>query len=125
MTIQALKFGVVGVINTIIDFSVYNILIVYALFPVLGANTISFTLAVINSFFLNKFWTFGSRSRHNITAQFIKFVLVSLVGLLLSNLTVYVTNIQLDWHYNIAKVISIAVVLVWNFLGYKLLVFKK
>jgi putative flippase GtrA len=31
----------------------------------------------------------------------------------------------LDWHYNLAKIISILPVFVWNFLASKYLIFKK
>src|SRR3990167_6836118 len=62
---QIIKFGIVGVINTIIDFGLLNLLVAIFDWAVLWANTVSFSVAVLNSFFFNKYWisTFRSSSR--------------------------------------------------------------
>lgn len=128
---QIMKFSVVGVINTIIDFGILNFLIQVFSWSVLPANTISFSLAVINSYFLNKYWTFRDHRSINLK-QFSSFVLVSLIGLGLSNLLIYYGmwfldmynfNISFTWQYNIAKAISAIIVLAWNFLASKFWIF--
>ena len=69
-TKQAGKFAAVGVINTAVDFIVLNILIYFGFtlaFVVLGqeflvANVISVAVAMVNSFILNKQWTFKAET---------------------------------------------------------------
>lgn len=128
---QIIKFSIIGVLNTIIDFSILNFLIRILSWTVLPANTISFSVAVINSYFLNKYWTFRDKQPVHIK-QFSMFIMVSLVGLGLSNLLIYLGleifktytfGLSFVWHYNIAKAMSAIIVLVWNFLASKFWVF--
>ena len=121
---QIAKFGVVGVINTIIDFGLLNLLIQVFGWGVLGANTVSFSAAVINSFFMNKYWTFNERAGR-LHMQFGGFIVVALVGLGLSDFLVYYFNETMGMHYNWAKLISVFVVFAWNFFASKYLIFKK
>jgi dolichyl-phosphate beta-glucosyltransferase len=78
----------------------------------------SFTLAVVNNFILNKFWTFRNASR-NIRKQFIKFVIVSVVGLALTEFCMAVFVFRLGIWYIASKLITSIVVLTWNFLANK------
>ena len=119
---QIAKFSIVGVINTIIDFGILNLLVQVFGWPVIWANTVSFSVAVTNSFFMNKYWTFDERVG-KLHLQFGGFIIVALVGLGLSDLSVYYFNETMGLHYNWAKFISIFVVFAWNFLASKYLIF--
>ena len=65
--------------------------------------------------------------------QFVAFVIVSLVGLLINSVLVSLLSTRIpeysfineDLIKNIAKVIATGVSLVWNFVGYKLIVFRR
>ena len=130
---QIAKFGFVGVLNTAIDFGVFNALIaltsITASAAIIGINVLSFSVAVINSYFWNKQWVFTAGKKGN----FITFFVVTLIGLFINTGTVYVltnylgpdsTSPQTQWA-NLAKVIATCFSLIWNFVGYKLIVFKK
>lgn len=128
---QIAKFGVVGVINTIIDFVLLNLFVSVFGFPVLISNTLSFSTAVTNSYFMNKYWTFTDAKPVHIK-QFSTFVLISMVGLILSNVLVHygvdlLSTYELNfiWQYNIAKAVSAVIVLIWNFIASKYLVFHE
>ncbi|MBP9733087.1 MAG: GtrA family protein [Candidatus Omnitrophica bacterium] len=118
-----LKYCVVGVLGTAIDVTVLWLLVRFGGLPVLVATTISFTVSVINNFLLNKFWTFRSPSS-NYRKLFIKFIIVSIGGLALTNLCmgalVHGAGIWYIW----AKLITSAFVLVWNFLANKYWTFR-
>lgn len=62
---QFLRFGMVGLLNTAIDILALNLLLtlfaVRSLPGVLLANAVAYALGAVNSFFLNKRWTFGQR----------------------------------------------------------------
>ena len=125
------KFAVVGVLNTVLDFAVLNILISTTgisegLYAVMFAG-IAFITAVINSYYWNKYWTFDSSSRAG--KQFIQFFVVSLVGF---GLNISVFSLIVDFigsggatWANIGKLAGTIVTLTWNFLGYKFIVFKR
>jgi putative flippase GtrA len=134
---QLAKFGAVGAANFAVDFGVLNLLI----FVTGIANgwgftifkCISFIVAVINSFFWNKKWTFRKQGQKNAGKEFVQFMLVSVIGLLLNagiaslivNVVGPVGSIGLKTWANIGTAAAAILVLVWNFLGYKFIVFKK
>ncbi len=134
---QFSRFVAVGLVNTAIDFAVLNILSlttgIYAGTGLIVLNSIAFLAAVTNSYFMNKYWTFGVRDGAQ-TAEVSKFLSVSLVGLVINSGIVYgiTTFLVLPlpqitpalWE-NFAKAVATGVSLIWNFIGYKLFVFKK
>lgn len=132
---QAAKFGIVGVLNTAIDFGVLNILIFATGFekglPLAILNGGSFAAAVANSYFWNKRWVFGGTSGNEVV-KFAEFIAISLVGAVISSAIVgsiteyFAPPLGLSgaqWA-NVAKAAAVAFAMVWNFLGYKFVVFK-
>ena len=130
---QIIKFSAVGIINTAVDFAVLNILLSFKSFrkrPIV-ANTISVSVAIVNSYLWNKYWTFaGGQAKYVASAQFSIFVFASLIGLLINSGVMYLIlryifpkkkNDRI--FINIAKLVAIAISMIWNFLAYKLLVF--
>lgn len=135
--LQFSKFFVVGILNTGIDFAILNFLMritnTYEGQSIVIFNTISFVVAVINSYLLNKYWTFGDSGKAQAPQQFVKFFAVSAVGWGLNTGIVYSVTTLISpifglspalWA-NFAKAMATSAVLVWNFAGYKLFVFKK
>lgn len=153
-TEQAVKFGIVGALNTAVDFFILNILVYFGLlaaFSILGqkflvANVISVSVAMINSFILNKKWAFKSEGG-NIYFQIFQFLIVTIIGMfvvhqIIFNLLYYRFVFPADFavkilHYigltffsrefillNFSKSVAIVVSLIWNFIGYKFVVFK-
>ena len=127
------KFATVGFLNTAIDFGILNLLIfltsVTQGVQIVPLNAISFSVAVINSYFWNKKWVFDASKKGN----FVTFVLVTIIGLLINSGIVYVITTFIPpvivssptlWA-NIAKALATAISLFWNFAGYKLIVFRR
>jgi putative flippase GtrA len=115
------KFAVVGAIGAVIDFALLNLLHGVFGWPLLLANTVSVSVAILSNFTWNRLWTFPeSRSRRK-REQLPQFALINIIGLVINNLivvglTAVFTNFVPDpWDYNLAKAIAIGVVLFWNF----------
>ena len=77
-----IKFAIVGISGTIIDFGIFNLLL-YMQFSSIFASIISFIVAVINNFYWNRIWTYPESKIHPIANQLINFSSVSLAGLII------------------------------------------
>lgn len=131
------KFIAIGLSNTAVDFGTLNLLMfltdierghLYSVF-----KAVSFMAGVINSYLWNKFWTFKSLETHRMGKQFFHFVAVSGVGFVI-NVAVasFIVNvIEPPGHIsprlwaNIGAFSATLISVLWNFWGYKFIVFKK
>jgi len=92
-------------------------------------KVVSASLAILNSFVWNRLWTFNIRGKEERMAQLTKFVVVSLIGLLLNTVIASALN---QWipgaegrRWLIATIIAAGVVAIWNFTGQRLWAFRK
>jgi putative flippase GtrA len=130
---QIIRFSIVGTLNTIIDLLALNILLWR--FPTHNANlllfynSIAYTLGALNSFGLNKYWTF--RRRQTITGgEVVRFAIVNVVGILCNDSIIWtVAGIlhpliasNLLWA-NASKLTAVAGTLMISYLGMRLWVF--
>jgi putative flippase GtrA len=114
---QFIKFSMVGVVNTATDFYVYFSLTRLWDFwqeQYLVAAFLAFVTANLVSFVLNRRWTFRD-DRSRIHLQYSKFFLISLVGLALTLILMYLAVDRLEIWDVIAKPIIVFVVSLWNF----------
>lgn len=136
LVLQASKFLLVGALNTFVDLGVLNLLIFVSqassgsLF--VAFKGISFLLAVINSYAWNKFWTFSAGKRVS-GKEFTQFLVVSAIGFGINvgtaTAVVNVVGPQFGvsgaiWA-NFGALTAAFASLLWNFLGYKFVVFKQ
>ncbi|MBU2036938.1 GtrA family protein [Patescibacteria group bacterium] len=141
---QLAKFVLVGALNSLVDWGILNLLM---FLTSLTAGTmfsvfkgISFLVAMANSYFWNKFWTFkkaeelssATSSAQKSGKEMLQFFIVSLVGFTLNvgaaTLLVNVLGPQFGlsaklWA-NAGALAGTALGMSWNFVGYKLIVFK-
>jgi dolichyl-phosphate beta-glucosyltransferase len=113
-----IRYATVGVTGTALDVGSLYVFVDLLHIPVLVAAAMSFILAVVNNFILNKIWTFRNNSR-NFRKQFIKFLIVSVVGLALTEICMALFVYLLDIWYIVSKLITSVIVLTWNFLANK------
>ena len=124
---QFIIFCLVGILNTAIDFSVYLFLTrnfnFFSNFFII-ANIISFSCAVISSYYLNSRWIFKFNTDNN-TKRFSMFLVVSLFGLLINSFILYLFVNYVELTDITAKIIATIIVLFWNFFINKYWTFKK
>lgn len=128
---EKLRFAIVGVANTALDFIILFTLIALGLHPI-GANFISTGVAFIFSFFVNKSFTFKSKSK-NVRRQFILFLLVTMFGIwVLQPIVIFGASAVLvgfgitgELNVFIAKVLATLVSMVWGYIMYARVVFTE
>ena len=114
------KFATVGIIGTVVDFSVLNTLILSFGFTKFWGNTCSFAAAVVSNFIWNRLWTFPESRERSLVPQLVQFALVSVGGYVI-NQVIFLGLDSLYLHtwgtlgYNISKAVATLVVLFWNF----------
>ncbi|PSR54417.1 glycosyl transferase family 2 [Adhaeribacter arboris] len=114
LIIKFLKFGIVGFSGLVLDFSFTYLVKEKLRWNKYLANSLGFTIACVSNYFLNRIWTFRSADP-SIALQFSKFLLISLGGLILNNLIVYLLSEKAQLNFYVAKLCAIILILFWNF----------
>lgn len=111
---KILRFGVVGGIAFVIDYSLLYILTEYAHFPSLLSAAISFIISLIVNYILSIKWVFDVKKKQN-TKEISLFIILSVIGLGINELIIYLGN-ELTIHYMISKIVATIIVMVYNFI---------
>lgn len=126
---KPIRFVLVGISNTVLDFLVLNILL-FCKVNILFANTISTGIAMLYSFFMNKKWTFRN-SGDNYVREVILFFIFTAIGIwVIQNGCIYLLNLIVpDFglpeiiYNNVIKLAASIPSLTWNYLTYNRFVF--
>ena len=110
------KFGLTGLFGMLIDFGTTWLCKERFKWNKYIANGCGFTLAVICNYWINRHWTFTSNNPLWLK-EFITFLSISLIGLLLNTTFLYFFHNRKDKNFYIAKFLAILIVFVWNFLA--------
>lgn len=145
---QIVKFGVVGIIATIVDWGIYAVLV-----PIHGASSglsdlmdiktwetvcaiISFSVSVVVNYIASMKYVFERRDDMSRLREFTIFLILSIIGLVINICIIRglhdIQKVFETWPtffayfaYMVPKVIATVIVLVWNFVTRKLLLEKK
>jgi len=133
---QLARFGMVGLMNFLVDTGLLTMFSIYtgieSGWPLVWLNIISTSIAITNSFMWNRNWTFRDREPITVSGIF-AFIFVTIGGIAINSTIVYAVTTALPVsgvltgtrRITIAKVLATGVSLLWNFFGYKIVVFKK
>ena len=112
----ALKFGVVGIVGYIVDVGVFNLLRLGVLGEdhffqgPIGAKVVSVVVATLVTWFGNRYWTFREHRRQNYLLELLEFASVSLGGLLIGLLCLWISHYLLGFNNLVADNIAANVV---------------
>ncbi len=118
------KFQCVGVVNFFVDLGVFTLLHTVIGVGAVPSNIVSYSCGVINSFVLNRYWTFKVKLKF-LSVDFLKFIFVNLVSLGINTLAIYILVDLYSLNPTLSKVIATAFSFTINFAGNKLLVFRE
>ena len=131
---QFARYMIVGGIAASADFTIYHSGTNLLNYNPLIVNSVSFTVGLIINYYLCSIWVFGMKE-NNKTMGFAVFSIIGIIGLLISDILIYILlDYRLLYYFMqnmaenivkiVAKAISVIIVLFWNFYARKKLVFE-
>ena len=121
-TTEFMRFCLVGAVNTGVDFTVFTVISNIGVL-LLVAQCVSYTCGVLNSFLLNRTWTF--RGRGQSYGQLIRFLALNLGTLTITyGLLVYFHN-HLGWPLFVCKLFATGASVGINYIGSRLWIFPQ
>ncbi len=117
------RFSIVGALNTLVDIAVFMALLKLFAVPLVTANLLAFAVALANSYVMNRLWTFGDSTAPHDLATISRFLSCNVAGALLATAALAILA-RVGLPVLAAKVLSIAVSMVWNYLTMRHLVFR-
>jgi putative flippase GtrA len=123
MVLKAISFAFVGVVNTLIDASVFFLALKFVTPVLVAANVLAWFVAVTCSYVMNSFTTFAAESGRKLRlGDYGRFVASGIVGVVANTATLVVAAQFLPvWG---AKALAIAVSFMCNFALSHLVVFR-
>ena len=118
---------VFGVMTTAVDFVIYFPCYNWLHIPATASNVIAWAGAVIFAYLTNKPFVFHSKdwSFKTVGPELVKFVGTRIGSMLIQTAIIFVTVELLQFNGNWMKIITAVIVVILNYVGSKLLVFKK
>lgn len=112
--VKFLKFGVVGFSGMLVDFGLTYLCKEKLRIQKYVANAIGFTSAASSNYIFNRLWTFNSHNP-DIALEYGRFLGISLIGLLINTLVIYLLVSKTKTNFYLAKLVAIVIVTIWNF----------
>lgn len=118
---QLLKFGIVGIIATVIDFLLLTILTEFFGIYYLVSAGISFIVSTIFNYLASMKFVFVSRyNKTHRRQEMLIFFILSIIGLLLNQVFMWFFVELVMMHYIVGKVFATVLVMAWNFISRKI-----
>ncbi len=126
---QSGRFFLVGSFADVIDIKIFQLLFFIAPFS-LFFKAISFLVATFVKYWQNKYWAFEKADKNGIKKEAFQFFAITLIGLGINIVSFYYfgkISIGLPQHIwqELCIIFAALTAALWNFLGYKFIVFKK
>ena len=121
---QLIRYVFVGGLAFVVDYGLLYILTEYAGLHYLLSATCSFLAGLIVNYLISTTWVFNQSKLKNKWMEFTIFGLIGVVGLGLNNLFLYLLTDKTGVHYMISKIVVAAIVMLWNFIARRIILFK-
>lgn len=116
------KYFIVGFSGLLIDMgSLVLLKEVFGLWPVL-AVIINQAFLLVYNFTLNKYWSFKNKGMPH--RQIVRYLILAGFNYLFGVVAMYIFNHKLGFDYRLVRILTIALMVSWNFFLYKYWVYK-
>jgi putative flippase GtrA len=121
---QFTRYLVVGGLAFLLDFGSLYLLTEFAGLHYLISAAVAFLIGLVANYCLSRLWVFDRRTLESVTAEFLIFAGIGIVGLGLNEAIMWFVAEKIHFHYLVAKAISAGIVLIWNFGARKSVLFR-
>ncbi|MCR4566239.1 MAG: GtrA family protein [Bacteroidales bacterium] len=123
--IQLFRYLFVGGFAFVVDYGLLYALTEWAGLYYLVSASISFLAGLVVNYLLSTGWIFKNSKMDNKVGEFIIFSIIGVIGLGLNSLLLYAFTDWIHIHYMISKLLTAALVMLWNFFARKIILFTK
>ena len=120
LLIQIFKFGIVGGIAILIDYIVLFCCKEFIGLSVLLSAAIAFTVSVVYNYIASVKWVFDVNKEKSAKKNFVIFIILSIIGLIITEIIMWIGSDIMKINYLIVKIIATAIVMVFNFITRKM-----
>jgi putative flippase GtrA len=126
----ALKFGVVGLLGYFVDVGIFNALRLgvagsgHFFQGPIGAKIVSVAIATLVTWFGNRYWTFREHRRRNFLLELFEFAIVSVGGLLIALLCLWVSHYLLGYQSLLADNVSTNIIGLFLATAFRFLLYR-
>jgi putative flippase GtrA len=121
--IQIFRYLIAGFIAFSVDALLLYILTDYLHIYYLLSTVFAFSVGLLVSYLINIVWVFDNRKQEQRSVELIIFITISAIGLLLTFVMMWFLTSVLSIFYLYSKVITTAIVFIWNFIAKKKILF--
>ena len=122
--IQLFRYVIVGGFSFLIDYGLLYFLTEYANFYYILSASISFIVGLIVNYILSTKWIFRKSRLKNTVLESIIYGIIGILGLILNNILLYIFTDFFQIYYMISKLITAVLVMGWNFVGRRIILFN-
>lgn len=120
LIMQIFKFGIVGVICFLIDYLLMIFITIVLGIDYIISCAVSFVVSNVVNYKLSMKYVFKTNDENSQKFSFISFFIMSVVGLLLTELFMLLFVELLSLHYSISKIVVSGIVMIYNFITRKI-----
>lgn len=121
--LQIFRFGIVGALAFLIDYCLLYVFTEFLHVHYLISSVIGFSVSVIFNYILSVKWVFDVNKKQTYK-EVITFIVLSVIGLGVNQICMYVGSDILKIHYMIVKIGATFIVMVYNFITRKIFIEK-
>lgn len=122
---QLIRYGFVGGIAFVADYGSLYALTEWCGIQYLVSAALAFIIGLTINYLLSNWIVFSTHRLQNRWIEFAIFAVIGVIGLGLNEVIMYVCCEKIGMHYMVAKLISTALVFLWNFFVRKLILFNQ
>lgn len=122
--VQLIRYIFVGGIAFFVDFGLLYVCTEYGGLYYLLSATISFIAGLIVNYFLSTKWIFTKSKISNSYLEFLIYGIIGVIGLLINDFVMYLFTDVVNIHYMVSKLITAIIVMGWNFIGRRSILFN-